>query len=446
MGMLPRLKPKNFYDLVVEISLVRPGPISGGMVHPYLARRRGDEPVVYPHQSLVPILEKTMGVPLFQEQVMKLAIVAADYTPGEADQLRRDMAAWRRSGRIEQHHDKLVTRMRAKGIEPEFAERVFEQIRGFGEYGFPESHAASFALISYATAWLKCHYPAEFACGLLNAQPMGFYSPSTIVEDAKRHAIEVRRIDVRESEWDCTLEPQNAELFALRLGLREVRGLGTKDGEDLLSARQAAPFADLADVVRRTSIDRGGLDALAEAGAFESLGIDRRTALWEIKRLVRERGQTLAIEARETLPLFRPLDAGDGIHWDYRATAMSPDGHPLQIVRAELQRRGCPDARSLAKLPHGSRARYVGAVICRQRPGTAKGVLFMTLEDETGLVNVLLWPKVYEQYALVVKTNAILGIAGRIESQEGVTHLIGQRVWAPRFHRSPPEQASRDFH
>jgi error-prone DNA polymerase len=446
MSMLPRLKPVNFYDLVVEISLVRPGPISGGMVHPYLARRRGDEPIVYPHESLVPILKKTMGVPLFQEQVMKLAIVAADYTPGEADQLRRDMAAWRRSGRIEQHHEKLVTRMRAKGIEVEFAERVFEQIRGFGEYGFPESHAASFALISYATAWLKCHYPAEFACGLLNAQPMGFYSPSTIVEDAKRHAVEVRRIDVCTSEWDCTLEPKNAEAFALRLGLREVRGLGATDGADLLAARQAAPFADLADVVRRTHIDRGGLEALAEAGAFESLGVDRRTALWEIKRLVRERGQTLAIEAHETLPLFRPLDAGDGIHWDYRATAMSPSGHPLQIVRDELRRRGCPDALGVAQLPHGSHARYVGAVICRQRPGTAKGVVFMTLEDETGLVNVLLWPKVYEKYALVVRTNAILGIAGRIESQEGVIHLVGQRVWAPRFRRAPPEQASRDFH
>ena len=377
---------------------------------------------------------------------MQMAVDVAGFSPGDADRLRQAMGSKRSRARMAAMRERLMEGMAAKGITGETADAIAHKLEAFADFGFPESHSVSFAYLVYSSSWIKLHHPAEFAAALLNAQPMGFYSPSTIVEDAKRHAVEVRRIDVRTSEWDCTLEPKNAEAFALRLGLREVRGLGATDGADLLAARRAAPFADLADAVRRTRIDRGGLEALAEAGAFESLGVDRRTALWEIKRLTRERGQTLAIEVRETLPLFQALDAGDAIHWDYRATAMSPSGHPLQIVRDELRRRGCPDALGVAQLPHGSHARYVGAVICRQRPGTAKGVVFMTLEDETGLVNVLLWPKVYEKYALVVRTNAILGIAGRIESQEGVIHLVGQRVWVPRFQRSPPEQASRNFH
>ena len=279
MAMLPRLKPRNFYDLVIEISIVRPGPITGGMVHPYLRRRGDKEPVEYPHPSLAPVLEKTLGVPLFQEQVMRLAVVAADYTPGEADQLRRDMAAWHRTGRMERHRERLITRMQAKGIAPQFAERVFEQIRGFGEYGFPESHAASFALIAYATAWLKCHYHAEFTCALLNAQPMGFYAPATIVEDAKRHHVIVRPVDVRVSEWDCTLEPceESAGGFAVRMGLRYVKGLGERDWESIAAARRAAPFASVGDFVRRTTLDEGVLGTLAEAGAFDGFNVARRT-------------------------------------------------------------------------------------------------------------------------------------------------------------------------
>ncbi|MBC7976605.1 MAG: DNA polymerase III subunit alpha, partial [Myxococcales bacterium] len=272
MSMLPRLKPRKFYDLVVEISLVRPGPISGGMVHPYLRRRAGLEPVVYPHDCLVPVLEKTLGVPLFQEQVMKLAMVAADYTPGEADQLRRDMAAWRRSGRIEQHRERLVGRMEAKGILREFAERVFEQIRGFGEYGFPESHAASFALIAYATSWLRCHYLAEFTCSLLNAQPMGFYSPATIVGDAQRHALEVRPIDVTRSAWDCTLEPADGAFkFAVRMGLRWIKGLHLAQGARIVAARDAHGFDSVADFVRRTAVPARCHTAIAEAGALGTL-------------------------------------------------------------------------------------------------------------------------------------------------------------------------------
>src|SRR5574337_756260 len=274
MAMLPRLRPRSFYDLVIEVSIVRPGPITGGMVHPYLRRRRGEEPVLYPHPSLQPVLEKTLGVPLFQEQVMRLAMIAADYTPGEADQLRRDMAAWRQTGRIERHRERLISRMQAKGITAEFAERVFSQIQGFGEYGFPESHAASFALIAYATAWLKRHYPAEFTCALLNAQPMGFYAPATIVEDAKRHCLIIRPIDAQASAWDCTLEPcpQSTGGFAVRMGLRYVKGLGESDWKRIEDARRIAPFTSLTDFARRTGLDKGTLAALAEASAFEGLG------------------------------------------------------------------------------------------------------------------------------------------------------------------------------
>ena len=273
MAMLPRLKPKNFYDLVIEISIVRPGPITGGMVHPYLRRRSRKEPVDYPHPSLAPVLEKTLGVPLFQEQVMRLAVVAADYTPGEADQLRRDMAAWHRIGRMERHRERLITRMQAKGIAPQFAERVFEQIRGFGEYGFPESHAASFALIAYATAWLKCHYHAEFTCALLNAQPMGFYAPATIVEDAKRHHVIVQPVDVRVSEWDCTLEPceESAGGFAVRMGLRYVKGLGERDWDSIARGAARCTVRLRHDFVRRTTLDEGVLGTLAEAGCLRWL-------------------------------------------------------------------------------------------------------------------------------------------------------------------------------
>ncbi|MBA3538857.1 MAG: error-prone DNA polymerase, partial [Deltaproteobacteria bacterium] len=283
MAMLPRLRPRTFYDLVVEVSLVRPGPITGGMVHPYLRRRRGEEVVEYPHPCLEPVLAKTLGVPLFQEQVMRLAVVAADYTPGEADGLRRDMAAWRRSGRIEAHRDRLITRMEAKGIAREFAERVFEQIRGFGEYGFPESHAASFALIAYATSWMRKHYLPEFTCSLLNAQPMGFYSPATIVGDAQRHGLEIRRIDVMTSAWNCTLEPtDDAFGFAVRMGLRWVRGIQVADGQRVLDARAVRAFTSLEDFVRRVHVGARTHALLAETGALGQLAAERRDALWQV--------------------------------------------------------------------------------------------------------------------------------------------------------------------
>ncbi|UCF69536.1 MAG: error-prone DNA polymerase [Acidobacteriota bacterium] len=470
MAMLPRLRPRNFYDLVIEISIVRPGPISGDMVHPYLRRRRGEEPVEYPHPSLEPVLEKTLGVPLFQEQVMRLAVVAADYTPGEADQLRRDMAAWRRTGRIELHKEKLIARMRAKGIEPEFAERVFQQIRGFGEYGFPESHAASFALIAYAAAYLKCHYPTEFACALLNAQPMGFYAPSTIIEDAKHHGVVVLPVDVLASEWDCTVatrlalsdrraapdiaratrESDRASPVAtrtkLRMGLRYVRHLGKADGERILAARAERSFESYEDFVRRTRLHENKLRALAEAGAFDSLGPSRREALWDGRKLVRTRDHTLPLRHDEPAPDFEPLDLFETIRWDYAATDHSPRGHPMEAVREQLSAQGIPDARSVVSMPNGRRLRYAGAVICRQRPGTAKGVVFMTLEDETGFVNVVIWPKVWEKHAVLVKSHPFIGITGKLQSEQGVMHLVAERFWKPKVVRSPATKRSRDFH
>ena len=448
MAMLPRLKPREFYDLVIEISIVRPGPITGGMVHPYLQRRSRKEIVEYPHPSLAPVLEKTLGVPLFQEQVMRLAVVAADYTPGEADQLRRDMAAWHRTGRMERHRERLITRMRAKGIEPQFAERVFEQIRGFGEYGFPESHAASFALIAYATAWLKCHYHAEFTCALLNAQPMGFYAPATIVEDAKRHNVNVRPIDVRVSEWDCTLEPceESAGGFAVRMGLRYVKGLGEGDWDSIAGARHAAPFASVDDFVSRTTLDEGVLGTLAEAGAFDDFNVDRRTALWDVRRLARTREESISLPARESKPLFDSLSAFEEVKWDYRTTSHSPRRHPLAPVRASLNRQGLPDARAVASMKNGEKVRYAGLVICRQRPGTAGGVVFMTLEDETGFVNIVVWESVFQRYSVLAKTLSFLGITGTLQVEDNVVHLVAEKFWEPKVEVKPTGAPSRDFH
>ncbi len=471
MAMLPRLKPRTYYDLVVEVSIVRPGPITGGMVHPYLRRRSGEEPVVYPHESLEPVLKKTLGVPLFQEQVIRLAMVAADYTPGEADQLRRDMAAWRKTGRIERHRERLVSRMERKGIAREFAERVFEQIRGFGEYGFPESHAASFALIAYAGAWMKCHYPEVFTCSLLNALPMGFYSPATIIGDAKRHDVEVRPLDVLHSEWECTLEPtvllksspakgapskgapsknspppEKAPRFALRLGFRFVKGLRQRDWERLEAARREKMFSSPEDFADRTGLDEGTLTRLARAGALAGLEGNRRSALWSVKGRAKQPPLALELEMEDRQPEFESLDSLEDIAWDYGAMGLSPRAHPLAPLREELTRRGFPDAGKLNAMPEGRRVSYVGLVICRQRPGTAAGVVFMTLEDETGFVNLVVWSKVFEHYAVLVKTAYLLGVSGRMQVKDGVAHLIAEKFWIPRLDETPERVRSRDFH
>lgn len=461
MSMLPRLRPATYDDLVVQISIVRPGPIVGGMVHPYLRRRAGAEPVEYPHPALEPVLAKTLGVPIFQEQVIRIAMVAADYSPGEADQLRRDMAAWRRSGRLERHHDRLVSAMVAKGVKREMAERVFDQIKGFGDYGFPQSHAASFALIAYASGYLKCHHHPEFTCGLLNAQPMGFYAPSTIVDDAKRHGVEVRPIDVTVSGWDCTLEPVPVSAsvamtsdappsarpwsHAVRMGLRYVKGLAENDGRRLAAARAVQPFRSLDDLIRRTRLDAGSLVELAESGAFEALGVDRRTALWDARALARRRDIALPVQVREVSPLFDALGASEEIAWDYRASAHSTRGHPLSPMRAALREAGLPEARAVLAMRDGAAVRYAGIVICRQTPGTASGVTFMTLEDETGFVNLVVWPAVMDEFARLARTAVFLGVAGRIQRQHEIVHVIAREFWRPRRAPRIPDVASRNF-
>ncbi len=455
MSMLPRLRPRVFYDLVVEVSLVRPGPISGGMVHPYLRRRRGLEPVEYPHECLKPVLEKTLGVPLFQEQVMRLAVVAADYTPGEADQLRRDMAAWRRSGRIEKHHERIVNRMAEKGIPLEFAERVFQQIRGFGEYGFPESHAASFALIAYTTSWMRCHYLAEFTCSLLNAQPMGFYSPATIVGDARRHGLEVRPVDVTQSEWECTLEPNDdGHAYAVRMGLRWTKGLQAGEGRQIIDARRQRAFESIEDFVRRCRIAGRAYTQLAEAGALETMGsagvpgvtLARRDALWQVRGWLARRDDTLAVGDAEPPVAFAGLSKLDEIFWDYAATDHSTRGHPLQPLRGELRANRWLSAREVSEGRDGATIEHVGIVICRQQPGTAAGVVFMTLEDETGFVNLVVWQQVFADHAAIIKTTSLLGVTGRLQVQEGIVHLIAERVWHPNLSRPVAEVSSRDFH
>ncbi len=446
MAMLPRLRPRTYYDLVIQISLVRPGPIAGGMVHPYLRRRSGEEPMSYPHPCLEPVLAKTLGVPLFQEQVMRLAMAAADYTPGEADQLRRDMGAWRRTGRIARHRDRLVGRMVARGIDRSFAEGVFEQIQGFGEYGFPESHAASFALLAYATAWLRRHHPEVFLCSLLNAQPMGFYSPATLVDDARRRGVRVLPADVCHSGWDSALEsiPGRPGRFAVRLGLRTVKGLSRdRDARAVLAARGRAPFAGPGDFARRTGLGTRALRLLAEAGALNSLEPDRRAALWEALGRPPRRPDALPLPAPPP-PGLPPLGPGEAIRWDHAATGLSPRGHPLEPLRDLLAGRGLPDARAVRAARHETRLGYAGMVICRQRPAAAAGVTFLTLEDETGFVNVVVWKRVADRHGALLATATVLGVTGRIRAERGVVHLVADRLWDPGL-PPVPAPASRDF-
>ncbi len=442
MSMLPRLQPKDYYDLVVEISIVRPGPISGGMVHPYLKRRSGEEPVEYPHECLIPVLKRTYGVPLFQEQVMRLAVLAADYTPGEADQLRRDMAAWRYSGHIEDHKEKLVARMMAKGIQKEFAERVFEQIQGFGEYGFPESHAASFALIAYATAYLKFHHHDVFTCALLNAWPMGFYTPSSLVIDAKRHGVPVLPVDVLASAWDCTLENTGQPLLAVRLGLRYITGLSRPEAERLLAVRQGAASID--ELRQRVRLSSRTWELLSVSGALESLGVGRRQALWETA----DRAMPAPIDGAPFDARLDALAAAETIVWDYEATGMSPRGHLLEEHRPELEKSGYRPAALVSRSRKGFELRYAGLVICRQRPDTANGVLFMTLEDETGTVNVVVWNRVWEQYRTVILVNRFLGVRGKVQAEKGVVHLVADEIWHPEgvFPPGRLPVVSYDFH
>ena len=444
MSMLPRLKPKVFYDLVVEVALVRPGPIQGNMVHPYLQRRENPKLIEYPHPSFKVALEKTFGVPIFQEQVMKIAMLVAGYTPGEADQLRRDMAAWRSAGRIEQHHDRLVGRMVAHGVPEAFAEDIFSQVRGFGEYGFPESHAASFALLAYITAWLKCHHHAAFTCALLNAQPMGFYSAGTLIEDAKRHHVPMLPIDVNHSIWDSTLERTPTGALGIRVGLRNIKGFGSP--EEAALRAQPAPYASLDDLVRRTGLKQKSLLALAEAGALQSLGLLRRDALWAVRGLVASRHDTLPLPSKQAPKQFVPLSQNEAVLWDYRTTFHSARGHPMQTMRPQLTKQRIPNAAKLVTLSPDRSISYVGLVICRQRPQTASGVVFMTLEDETGMVNVVVWKQVFETHLVLAKTATLLGITGHLQRASGVVHLVAQSLWSPDMPHTRLAVPSRDFH
>ncbi len=438
MNMLPRLKPRGFYDLVVEVAIVRPGPIQGEMVHPYLRRRLGEESVTFPSKELEEILGRTLGVPLFQEQAMKIAIRAAGFTPEEAEGLRRAMATFRRRGDVARWRERFVEGMVRRGYARDFAERCFRQIEGFGSYGFPESHAASFALLVYASAWIKCHYPDVFLASLLNAQPMGFYAPAQLVRDARAHGVHVRPVDVNASAWDCTLEVcdkgDGGRRFAVRLGLRLVKGLRRDEAERLVAARSIRPFRDLADLAARSGLSCRALERLAEADAFRSLGLTRRQALWQVRGLhtvdlplfayaevTREEGPPVDPPHSTKLPEPTP---GEEIALDWERLGLSLRDHPLALLRRQLARRGILRARDLHTLPDGARACVAGLPIVRQRPGTAKGVVFMTLEDETGFANLILYPHITRRFRHPLLFSPLPIATGRIQRQDDVVHLL----------------------
>jgi len=421
MNMLPRLRPREFYDLVIEVAIVRPGPIQGDMVHPYLRRRNKEEPADVP-PGLEAVLGKTLGVPLFQEQAMKIAIVGAGFSPTRADQLRRAMATFKRNGALPQFRAEFLEGMARNGYDPGFAERCFRQLEGFGTYGFPESHAASFAQLVYISAWIKCHQPAVFAAALLNSQPMGFYAPAQIVRDAREHGVRVLPADVAHSDWDCTVP----EKGALRLGLRLVTGLAEAAGQRIATAR---PFKDLRDLVARAALDRGSLERLAEADALRGLGLDRRAALWEAAAV--ERATPLAAPVHEAAPQLPLATAGERVVLDYAGTGLTLGPHPLALLRPQLAARRCADTRALAAARQGAWIRIAGLVLVRQRPGSAKGVMFFTLEDEHGVANLVLYADLQRRFRREVVAARLLLAEGRVERTEAevpILHLIARRI------------------
>jgi len=483
MAMLPRLRPRCFYDLVIEVAIVRPGPIQGGMVHPYL-RRRNHEEAPHCHPLLSQILERTLGVPLFQEQVMQIAITGAGYSGGEADQLRRDMAAWKRTGRLLRHKQRLLDGFAKRGIERSFGEALFEQIKGFGEYGFPESHAASFASLVYKSAWLKAHHPAHFVCALLNSQPMGFYSSASLVKDAQKHGVEVRPVSVLESDWDCTLEwrslagnaspgdappgdaPEPKER-SLRLGLRMIKGLRRESAEQLLERRRellesGRAFASFPDFVRQLPLPKRDIEALAEAGAFEPLLEERRQVLWAA-RAPRQLGLFRDVETREPAVDLPKLQAVEVLALDYERVRLSLADHPLRHLRSQLERASVITAERLARCAAGEHVSVAGLVLARQRPGTASGVVFVTLEDETGVANLIFYSRVFDAYRHAAQHSSLLLVRGKVERQDpkpgsidlndprqksgvaSIVHLIVES--AARLNLPGPElnHTSRDF-
>jgi error-prone DNA polymerase len=436
MSMLPRLKPRNYYDLVIEIAIIRPGPIQGDMVHPYLRRRNGEEQITYPSEAVKDVLSRTLGVPIFQEQVMQLAMVAAGFTAGEADKLRRSMAAWKRKGGLDQFEGKLLDGMKARGYTEQFAQQIFNQIKGFGEYGFPESHSASFALLAYASSWLKCYHPAAFTCALLNSQPMGFYAPAQLIIDARKHGVDVLPVDVATSACDSTLEfiennsstRKSKRAPSLRLGLRVVKGLSSDGINNIVAARKQGAFASVQDLATRAQLNKKDLECLAAANALKSLSGDRHRAYWQVA------GIETDIPIFET-PYFTEADVmltkpseGQNIVADYATTGLTLGRHPLALLRARLSRRRIRKAEELWELPNDTRVTVAGLVICRQRPGSAGNVVFVTLEDETGQTNVVIWPKLAEKQAKELLKSRLLAVHGVTQQEDGVLHVIASRL------------------
>ncbi|WP_262028556.1 error-prone DNA polymerase [Microvirga sp. Mcv34] len=439
MAMLPRMKPRTFYDLVIEVAIVRPGPIQGDMVHPYIRRREGREEVSYPTPELERVLGKTLGVPLFQEQAMRVAIECAGFTPSEADQLRRSMATFKFKGDVSKFQTKLTHGMLARGYTQDFAERIFKQLEGFGSYGFPESHAASFALIAYASSWMKCHHPDVFCCALLNAQPMGFYAPAQIVRDAQAHGIEVRPVDINRSRWDCTLEPTGRKgRFAVRLGLCLAKGLANADGAMIVLARGDAPFASIEDLWLRAKVQVASLERLAEADAFGSLRLNRRDALWTIKGLgdaplplfaaADERDGLFRAEISEPDVPLVPMTEGREVVEDYRSKGLTLRHHPVAFLRDELERRRMIRCADLKRVCDGQRVTVPGLVLVRQKPGSAGGVTFMMIEDETDVANLVIWPSLFEQQRRLILSAGMIACRGRVQKEGQVIHVVAEHM------------------
>ncbi|GET25489.1 error-prone DNA polymerase [Prolixibacter sp. NT017] len=426
MSMLPRLKPRNFYDLVIEVAIVRPGPIQGDMVHPYLKRRNGEEPVEYPSKELEGILGRTLGVPLFQEQAMEIAIVAAGFTPDEADGLRRAMATFKAKGKVSRYREKLINGMIKNGYTLEFANRVFKQIEGFGSYGFPESHAASFALLVYVSSWLKCYYPDVFATALLNSQPMGFYRPAQIVMDARKHGVKVRPVDINHSDWDNTLEEQSGQYRTVRLGFRQVKGLHEDDMQALVSGRHI-PYQNVNDLMN-ADVPPSALERLADADAFRSIGLDRRQALWEVSALHDHptgvfKGTPSQSTEEDATELPR-MTLGEHVMQDYASTSLSLKAHPVSFLRRKLNELQVTPTAGLSSMKNGQLVKVCGLITVRQRPGTAKGVLFITIEDETGFANLVVWSKTFEKYRKQILQSRLLMVSGKLQIEGEVIHVV----------------------
>jgi error-prone DNA polymerase len=446
MAMLPRLKPANYYDLVIEVAIVRPGPIVGDMVHPYLQRRTNPELVEYPGEALRPVLERTLGIPIFQEQVMQIAMIAASFTPGESDQLRRSMTAWKKKGGLEPFRERLREGMRRNGYADAFAERIFEQIKGFGSYGFPESHAASFALLTYVSCWLKCHEPAAFLCALLNSQPLGFYGPSQLVQDARRHDVEVRPVDIRCSDWESRLEKrEEGEQPAVRLGMDRVKGLRRTAAERIVSERRKAPFYSLQEAAERCRLAREALEVLAAADALRGLAGHRHFAHWEVAGLQQPTPLLGRAEVFEAAPMLCTPTAFEETKGDYNTTGLSLKQHPLALLRKRLSGLGVCTAKALWSRRSGSIAKTAGLVTNRQRPGTASGVIFVTLEDETGFANLIVWPKIAKAQRIPLLTSTLMMVSGIVQKENDVLHLIVGRIENCSHWLQDLEAKSRDF-